>query len=406
MYTYSYKSRDASGRPQSGVIQARTQSEALRMLQSEGKSVLEIRVGVRPQSSEQARRRSTGSQVKREEVIAFASQLSVMLETGVPLGDALQAFMDQTRSTHLKNVVEQVADKVVSGVSFSSAMAEYPRVFPPLMISLMEASEASGTMGMMLGRIADYLASERRTLRQIRGALTYPFIMLTFSLGVTVLLVAWVLPRFARLYESREAALPAATRIVMDISNFVTTQWPVLVAGATALVVIAMSMRMFGWGKGAVDRLKLASPVFGPIFTSFYLTRATRTLGTLLASGVGLLDAVRIVRGVTNNVLWEDLWRSLDQSITSGRTISEVVIESKLIPSSVAQMIVAGEKSGRLPMVLEKVADTTEEDLNDAIKHGTQLIEPTMIIFMGGLIGFIAIALLLPIFNVSSIMGR
>ena len=177
-------------------------------------------------------------------------------------------------------------------------------------------------------------------------------------------------------------------------------------AGVVLLATMVVFVRIFGWGARTIDYIKLNIPIIGPIFTKFYLTRATRTLGTLLGSGVGLLDSVRIVRGVTRNVYWDEFWATLDYAITCGRTISEVVTESKLIPAPVAQMIGAGERTGRLPMVLEKIADSTEEDLEEAIKQGTQLIEPAMIVMMGATIGFIAIALLLPIFNVSSVIAH
>ncbi len=406
MFTYSYKARDGSGRITAGTVEAPTQDEALRLLQQEGKTITEIRVGTRDPAESTAQLRYSASQVKREEVIVFASQLAVMLETGVPLGEALEAFQEQTKSVHMKRVIDVVADRVISGVAFSSAMAEFPKVFPPLMISLMQASEASGTMGMMLARISEYLGNERRTIRQIRGALTYPFIMATFATGVTIMLVTWVLPRFARLYESREAALPVATRVVMRISEFMGMYWMYMLGGFAAVVLVGYLTRRSGKGARVTDWLKLHVLVIGPIFRNFYLTRATRTLGTLLNSGVGLLDAVRIVRGVTRNGYWDELWEKMEHSITTGQTVTDVVMDSTLFPASVSQMVSAGERTGRLPAVLEKIADATEQDLDDAIKQGTQLIEPAMIIFMGATIGGIAIALLLPIFNVSSIMGH
>jgi len=406
MFTFTYTAREASGKQQSGTVQAHTQSEAIRLLQGEGKTVTDIRVGVKAGGTERISARIASGSIRREEVISFASQLSVMLETGVPLGEALTAFVEQSRSNNLRKVVEVVADRVISGVPFSAALAEFPRAFPTLMTSLMEASEASGTMGLMLGRISDYLAVERRTIRQIRGALTYPLIMVGFAVAVTLLLVTWVLPRFARLYESREATLPALTRVVMKISNFVLTNYVELIGGAFAVFFIYTVMRMFGIGSRLIDSLKLQLPVIGPIFTNFYITRAMRTLGTLLNSGVGLLDAVRIVQKVTRNYHWTQMWIHMEQSITTGHTITEVVMRARIIPAPIAQMIAAGERSGRLPAVLEKIADTTGEDLEDSIKQGTQLIEPAMIIFVGAIIGAIAIALLLPIFNVSSIIGK
>ncbi|MEO1130011.1 MAG: type II secretion system F family protein, partial [Planctomycetota bacterium] len=302
-------------------------------------------------------------------------------------------------------VLTVISDRVTAGVNFSDAVEEFPKVFPPLMISLIRASEASGTMGSMLGRIADYLNKERKTIRQIKGALTYPMIMVSLALVVTSFLVVWVLPRFAKIYESRSAALPAPTQVILSVSNFITEHWVAIVAGMVGLTVTAVFVRMTAFGRRVIDTFKVRAPVIGPMFTHFYLTRATRTLGTLIASGVTLLDAVRIVRGVTANVLWTRLWEDMESSMTQGKTVASVILESELIPPTTGQMIAAGERGGRLPEVLERVASATEEDLDVAIKNGTQLIEPAMILFMGLTVGGIAIALLLPIFSVANVMS-
>lgn len=424
--TFSYRARDSKGQPVQGVIDAASRAEALRLLDREGKSVTDLEVAAsapaRPTSAAPAAPRapapgasnppapagprSRAGGVRREEVISFATQLSVMLETGVPLAEALDAFTESTRPGPLRKIVAAVAARIHSGTAFSTAIREFPRVFPALMVTLLEASEASGKMSMMLGRIADYLAKERRTVRQIKGALTYPGVMITIAITVTAFLVTWVLPRFARIYESREAALPPLTTFVLGISKFLTTYWYAVIGGAVALVGIFLLTRATASGRRAFDWCRLKMPVIGPMFSKYYLTRATRTLGTLLASGVPLLEAVRIVRGVTGNVYWTDLWSSIESSMTVGGTFSDCIRQSWLIPAPVAQMILAGEKSGRLPDVLDRVASAAEQDLDEAIKTATQLIEPAMIVFMGGTVGGIAIALLLPIFNVANVMAK
>lgn len=406
MLTFTYKARDPQGNPVGGSIDARSQSEALRLLDREGKTVVEITVGTKGISTEEVKlRQVSAGGVRREEVISFSAQLAVMLQTGVPLAEALDAIVRSCRPGGLKRVMEVVADRIHAGVPFSGAIAEFPRAFPGLMISLMRASEASGKMGEMLGRVADYLAKERRTTRQIKGALTYPAVMMTVATVVTVFLVTWVLPRFAKIYESREAALPTLTRIVINSSEFIIAHWMLIVAAVGSLVGGFFVARLTTSGRRAIDRAKLRLPIVGPMFRLFYLTRATRTLGTLLASGVPLLDAVRIVRGVTDNTEWLDLWTEMERSMTTGHTMTDVVQHSWLIPPAVAPMLAAGERSGRLPEVLDRIAASTETDLDEAVKHATQLIEPLMIVFMGGTIGAIAIALLLPIFNVAGVMS-
>ena len=404
---FTYKARDARGQLVTATIEAENQPEALRRLQHDGLIVTEIRLGAGTAAidTNELAVRQSARQVGREEVIDFASQLSVMLETGVPLAEALNAFTSQAKSSHLKRVMMVIESRITGGMSFSDAIAEFPRLFPRTMISLMRASEASGTMGTMLGRIAEYLSKERKTVKQIKGALTYPMIMVILALVVTVFLVVGVLPRFASIYSSRAAALPMPTKIVLTISETLTAHWPYFIAGIAGLIGLYIYLRVTKWGRRMLDTLKIKSPVLGPMFTQFYLTRATRTLGTLLASGVTLLDAIRIVRGVTNNVLWDELWAKVEATMTAGKPVSGALSESKLIPPSIGSMIAAGERTGRLPEVLDRVARATEEDLDNAIKNATQLIEPAMIVFMGLTIGGIAIALLLPIFSVASIMS-
>lgn len=406
MPTYSYNARDYHGEPIAGTIEARTQAEALRFLDREGKTVVDIHVGVKGVDADEIRVRHAAGTVRREEVISFAGQLSVMLETGVPLADALDAFVRSSKSGGLRKVTEVIADRIHSGVPFSGAITEFPKVFPNLMISLMRASEASGKMGEMLARVSEYLSKERRTARQIKGALTYPMVMIALAVTVTGFLVTWVLPRFARIYASREASLPRMTRYLLATSEFLIQHWISLAIGAGILVTGFILFRSTPRGRRVIDTIKLKAPILGPMYRQFYLTRATRTLGTLLASGVTLLDAVRIVRDVTENAIWVDLWIQLEHAMTGGQTIAQVVNDSWLIPPPIAQMIAAGERSGRLPEVLDKIASSTEADLDEAVKAASQLIEPAMIIFMGGTIGGIAIALLLPIFNVANVMAH
>jgi len=410
MPTYQYKARDERGRPVSASVQAANEFDARRAVQRDGSVVTEIALVEEVVNVDEIRTRFAARRVKRDEVIALTSQLGVMLETGVPLSHALDAFIEQSRRrsrrANLAPVMIDVAARIAGGEPFSRALNRFPRVFPRLMISLMEAAEVSGSMGAMLGRISGYLGKERKIVKQIKGALAYPILMLSLAFGITAFLVTWVLPRFAKIYESREAALPTVTRIILNISNFTTAHWKPLVAGAVALVIGAAVFRTTKFGRRCIDRFKIGAPVIGPMFTLFYLTRATRTLGTLLAAGVPVLEAVRIVRGVTGNVLWQDLWTSIEETVTAGRRMSEVLLVSNLVPPSAAQMLAAGEDSGRLSQVMARVAETSEDDLDNAVKTATQLIEPAMIIIMGATIGFVAIALLLPIFSVASTMSN
>jgi len=405
MLSFSYRGYGAGGAAESGVIEARNQTDAMRELQRRGTTVTDIRLGSAPVDTEAILNRHASGNVRRDDVIAFTAQLAVMLETGVPLREALKAYVQQSKPGPLRRIMSTIADRITGGASFSEAISEFPRVFPRMMVSLMRASEATGTMDVMLGRISSYLGKERRTARQIKGAMTYPAVMIALALTITGFLVVWVLPRFAKIYESREAALPTLTKVVLGSSRFVIGNWPAIIAGAAAVVGLLFMVRLMPRGRRFIDLLKVRTPVIGTMYTKFYLTRATRTLGTLLGAGVSLLEAIRIVRGVTENALWSELWDDVERSMTSGRSITDAITNTKLIPPAVAQMIAAGERTGRLPEVLDRVSSAAEEELDEAVKNATQLIEPAMIVFMGVTIGGIAISLLLPIFSVSSVMS-
>lgn len=406
MPMYAYKARDTRGDVRTDTIEASSEHEAIQMIRADGLTVTDISLGRSVIDMDEVRRRQAAKSVKREEVIGFSSQMSVMLETGVPISEALSAYMSQSKGGHLNKIVEVVADRINSGVSFSAAIMEFPRVFPTLMVSLVRASEATGALGAMLGRVSHYLGKDRKTIKQIRGAMMYPAVMITMAVSVTAFLVTWVLPRFAKIYETRSAALPKPTRILLDTSGFLTSNAAILVSGFVVAFVGAILYRASSKGRDAIDRVKVTAPIIGPIFRNYYIARSMRTLGTLLVAGVPLLHAVRITRGVTGNRVWQRLWDHMEEAMSTGRTIGEVVLASNQFPPSFAQMIAAGERTGRLPDVLDRIASVSEEDLDEQIKTSTQLIEPIVITFMGVTIGGIAIALLLPIFTMSSIMSQ
>jgi type IV pilus assembly protein PilC len=405
MPEFSYKARDDRGEARTGVIEAESQSAAATQLRSQGLVATRITIATRMIDADAVLTEQAARKVKREDVVAFSNQLAVMLQTGVPLAEAIDAYTRQSRGGSLGRISSMLTDRIESGVSFSAAIAEFPRVFPSLMVSLVRASEASGSMGPMLERVATYLGDEMRTRRQIRGALIYPIIMLVMGLGVTGFLVAWVLPRFASIYEGRDAALPRPTQMLLGLSDIITTNWVALLVAAVAVVGAIALGKSTAVGRRLVDGALLGAPVVGPIFRNFYLTRIARTLSTLLASGVQLKEALRIVRGVTGSHQWEEFLTQLDTSIDSGRSISDAVLDSPLIPPAFAQMIAAGERTGNLAESLERVADVAEEQFEDSVSTGTQLIEPVMIVVLGGVIGAVAIALLLPIFTMGKAMS-
>jgi type IV pilus assembly protein PilC len=404
--TYSYRARDAKGEIVTGYMSGPSADDVGHRLRADGHIVLEVQD--RPLraevSVEEIRRSEAARGVRREDVIGFCQQISVMLETGVPLSEALEALQQQAQGAQMRAVLTSLREEVYAGVPLSTALSRWPRAFPRMMISLVKASEVSGTMALMLGRIGEYLAKERRTARQVRGALGYPIFMAATGLAMTVLLVAFVLPRFARIYEQRAATLPGPTRVLIAVSNFVTGWWEVyLPLAAVSAVALALWLRRPS-GRLAADWLRLHVPVLRRMYGQLYLTRAARTISTLLAAGVNLLDIIDICRGVTSNRLYDRLWDDMEQGVRDGRQMSHAAAASPLIPPAVASMIASGERSGRLAGVMGRIAEFAEEELDATVKTVTSFIEPIMILIMGALVGGIALALLLPVFSMGKIM--
>ena len=403
MPDYFYKARDNEGHLTTGSLRASGPEQATAMLRNEGRFIVSLEPAKAGEvDTEDAPRHG---RVKNADVISFAHQLAVMIDTGVPISEAMDCVTEQTQSPAFRAVLVDVADHVKSGGELSVALAQHRRVFPSIMISLVRASEASGTMGAMLERISSYMTKEAQTRRTVRGALTYPAVMLSMVLLVTVFLLAFVMPRFAEVYQQRDAALPAPTQMLMTFSSLLVDYWYAWLAlAAAAAVGLAVGVRTEA-GKRVLDWLKLHTPVLGPIFRKLYVTRGCRTMGTMLAAGVPILDMVQIVREVTVNRYYEDLWDDIDERLQRGSQLSDGLFDSTLFPRSVSQMIYAGEKSGRLSATLEKIAHFTEEEFDAQVKQSTQYLEPALIVAMGSIIGFVAIALLLPIFSVSTTMA-
>lgn len=349
--------------------------------------------------------RLRGRPIPRQHIILLANQMAVMLDTGVPLAEALRSILNRTRDARFYVLLEDVVSRVESGQPLSEALAAHGRAFPGVMIALVRASEASGTMSEMLNQISTYLIKEHQTIKQIRGAIMYPAFMLTMSMSITMFLLMFIMPRFVSIYEGRNATLPGLTRALMSVSAVVTDHWHVWMLAGALTVIGLMAWRRTRLGRVQLDWLKLHTPVLAAMFSEFYLSRVCRTMGTMLDTGVPLLDSITIVRGVANSPAYERLWEAMDRDLVNGRPVSTSLYDSPVIPDHIAQMVESGEGSGRLGTVFNRIADYSEANFEQTVKTSTQFIEPVMIMMMGGIIGFVAIALLLPVFSVGRVVA-
>ncbi len=346
------------------------------------------------------------TKVKSEELIHFTMQLSVMVDTGVPLSEALTGLSEQALSPEFTGVLKAIVADVQSGKDFSAALEKYPRIFGRYFVSLVRASEISGTMGPMLRRLSEYLITQRETLKRVKGALIYPAFMFVMSIGVTIFLLTVILPKFTAIFATRKAALPMPTQVLMTVSHSLIFYWYFWVIGTVVGGVALSFFSRTPTGTRTFDWLKLHLPIFGPMFHKVYLSRSLSTMGTMITAGVQLMDTLTIVRDVAGNSYYTAMWDEVRDRVQNGQQLSEPLLKSTLIPKSVAQMIHSGEKTGELPNVLNRVSAYMEEDLRTAIKTATQFIEPVMIGMMGVLIGGVAIAMLMPILTISKVMSQ
>jgi type IV pilus assembly protein PilC len=351
------------------------------------------------------------AKVKQAELILFTTQLSVMLDSGVVLSDALDAIAEQAEYGIFKMIIVDVAETVKSGENFSKALAGYPRVFNTMFISMVKASEASGKMAEMLRVLSGYLNFESETRKSIKGALTYPFIMALMAVAATGTLMFFVLPRFMRIYESKGAALPKITQVLVGFSKMLGNFQAMTIFLTT---VILMSVGLYYWagtltGRRVLDFIKIHTPVLGTMFIDAIVTRSMRIMATMVNTGVNLLESIVVVQGSCNNYYFKRLWIGVNEKIRDGYQLSESIMISpncELIAPGIIQMLKAGEKSGKLGDVCDKISVFYEKKLEASIRNVMALIEPVMITILGSIIGTVAIALLLPVFRISSVIAH
>jgi type IV pilus assembly protein PilC len=351
------------------------------------------------------------AKVKQSELILFTTQLSVMLDSGVVLSDALDAIEEQAEYGTFKMIIMDVAEKVKSGDNFSKSLAGYSKVFNTMFVSMVKASEASGRMAEMLNVLSGYLSFESETRKRIKGALTYPFIMALMAVAATGTLMFFVLPRFMGIYESRGAALPKLTQILVSFSK-ILGNFQIMTGVVTVAIFAAVGLYYWAGtlsGRRVIDYIKIRTPVLGTMFVDTVVTRSMRIMATMVNTGVSLLDSIEVMQGSCQNYYFQRLWMGVDEKIRDGYQFSESILispGSELIAPGIIQMLRAGEKSGKLGQVCDKISVFYEKKLEGSIRNVMALIEPVMITIMGTIIGTIAIALLLPVFRISSVIAH
>jgi type II secretory pathway component PulF len=407
MPLFSFEARTESGEFQSGMISADSLAEAGRKLSEQGHYV--VKLGVTEASDSQpggSREGASRLKAKRQSVMWFMNQMAVMVETGINIGDALEILARQPTDPVMQEILQDVSTAVQEGRPLSDALEEYPRSFPPVAVAMVRASEASGTLSTILNRIAAYSVKDHEAMSRLRGALMYPAFMFVMCISVTVFLLTVILPRFTVIYAAKGATLPAPTRILLSLSRNFPTYGLAVIAGLVAAGVGFHFYARTPKGREFRDRMQLRIPLLGTLLSTLFQGRTFRALGTLLDAGVPVDKALRLAQEMSSNTLYRKLWVRVETGVTNGERIPVSLAQEKLLSESVVQMIDCGDRSGKLGYVFNRLADFLEQEYDRALKVVSQFVEPLMIIVMGGIIGFVAIAMLLPMFKVASVVAR
>lgn len=400
---FNYTIRDASGQTRSGKVEAPNAEELRKRFQAEGLQVLEIT------QDRTAPRVPAGGygRVKLSNLAIFARQFSTMLDAGVSLVRCLDVLQQQTNDARLRKILMDLSTRVESGESLSRSMARHPKAFSQLIIGLIRAGEVGGVLEESLQRIAAFLEKDVELRRKIRSALTYPVIVLCAAVGIVIFLVSWLVPKFAELFkELNIKEMPAPTQFLIDLSAFLTQKWYIMII---ALIAILIAYKLFvstRVGRRVMDRVKLRVPVFGPLHHKIVMARFSRTMGTLLASGVPILQAMETVAGVVGNAVVSDAVLESRARIREGEKIADPLQKSKMFPPMVVHMVSVGEESGSLDHMLNKIADFYENEVEMTIASLTAAIEPVMIVLLGFIVGFIVISMFLPMIEVISNLSQ
>lgn len=407
MANYKYSVRDASGKVQNGTLSSESLEAAASILRGQGLRIVNVSPvvsGIDKDKLFQRLSELNAGKPKTSHILDFTTQLAVMMRAGINLRSALEGIADQTSHATFKKVVYQIKADVEAGKQFSEGLARYPKLFGKMYVNMVRASEMSGSFSEMLDRIAAYIQQEMETRRMVIGAAIYPAVIGTMAVVVTVFLLTFVLPKFYVVFEGKEDILPWATKFLMGLSDFVVSQKLYLIIGAVAIFAGGFAFAKTEVGGFFVDKMKLRIPVLKGMFRALYISRSLQTMGQLINAGVPMLDTIAITGDISGNRLYKGMWKSVYSSVKQGKKVTAPLRKTKLLPMSVVQMVAAGEDSGKLGEVLDEVSEYYHKRLREAIKTVTGLIEPIMIIVMGTVVGFIAMAIILPIFKMSAIV--
>lgn len=397
MPVFNWEARTRTGEMRKGTMDAPSDTEVMSRLRAQQLSP----VKVKKKSKELSLKIGTGVQIK--DMIIFSRQFATMIDAGLPLVQILDILSTQSENMSFRKILADVKTSVEGGASFSESLKRHPKVFDDLIVNLVAAGEAAGILDTIMNRIALHVEKKARLARQIKSALAYPAVIFVVLILMLVVMLGYIVPVFADMFASFGAAdaLPAPTQFVIALSEGFVVRFPYLFVATIILSVLFTVIYRNPRGKFVMHSILLTIPIFGPVMRKIAVARFTRTLGTLLASGVPILDSLEIVSKTAGNVVIERAIRHARDKISEGKNMAEPLLESKVFPGMVVQMIGVGEQTGALDQMCNKIADFYEEEVDTAVGALTSMLEPIMMVAVGGIAGGILVAMYLPIFSIA-----
>ncbi len=408
MPKFKYTAKNAKGKKVSGTITMNKESDVNADLKKQGLMVISIKAETKKGGGgfSDLFKPKPSKRIKADELTIFTRQLSTMISAGIPLVECLEVLSEQIDKPGFRLVLESIVDKVRGGADFSESLQSHPKIFTRIYVSMVKAGEASGQLDIILQRLAEYLESSQALKREIKAAMTYPVISLCLIFAIVVALMVGVIPQFKSIFISLNVELPALTRYLLLVSDFMQSYFLIWMGALAGAIVGIMYFKKTKPGSYLFDWLALHLPVFGTLFQKIAISRFSRTFATLIRSGVPILGALEIVANTSGNRLIEDTVNEARENVRKGETLSDPLSRSKVFPPMVTRMIGIGEKSGALEALLEKISEFYDQQVETAVKSLTSMIEPIMIGIMGVVVGGIVLAVFMPILEIQKTLSK
>jgi type IV pilus assembly protein PilC len=401
MAKFQWEARSKTGSAQKGVMDAPSQAMVEAQLKKYGFSGITIKEEGKGMKKELKLPGFGKKKVQTKEIVIFTRQFATMIDSGLPLVQCLEILSSQQENRTFKDVLVKVKESVESGSTFADALSKHPAVFDKLYVNLVAAGEVGGILDTILNRLAAYTEKSMKLKKQIKGAMVYPATVMSIAIIVVGVILVFVIPTFAAMFAEYGGELPAPTRIVIGLSNFIVKYFVLILIAIFGIIFAVKKYYATANGRKTIDRLALRAPIFGQLIRKVSVAKFTRTLGTLISSGVPILDGLDIVAKTAGNVIVEEAIMKVRQAISEGKTIAEPLQQSGVFPPMVVQMIAVGEATGAMDAMLSKIADFYDDEVDDAVGALTAMMEPLLMVFLGVVVGGMVIAMYLPIFKIA-----